>query len=151
VPCKSPELEFILDALVRQQLLTSENLLPTQGPRGGRIASTAFKWAHASWDNAKRSILGSDKVERRSGSGRDALATLKRLAREASEKTIRHISQHALGFEALRGDAEGQYGEHHLVLWVLRMTQLEPELGVRAETRQSLFISFVVLYDPWDL
>ena len=43
----------------------------------GRTAPTAFRWAHASWDNAECGVPGSDQDGRRGGSGRGALATRK--------------------------------------------------------------------------
>src|SRR5918993_2330624 len=57
-------------------------------PRGDGIwvASTAFRSAHASWDNAKRIRPRCARTEWRSGDGRSDLATRKSVARGYREK-----------------------------------------------------------------
>ena|SRR5215204_6385958 len=44
------------------------------GPREGEIASTAFRWVHASWDNVWGGVPRDHRNERRDGSECGALA-----------------------------------------------------------------------------
>src|SRR5215211_8184213 len=54
---------------------TRWSFLVTRGRRGGRIASTAFELAHATWDNAAPNVPRSDQRSRVYEVGRSALAT----------------------------------------------------------------------------
>ena len=45
------------------------------GGAGGVAHSTAFGWAHASWDNDSRGVSRSDRATRQIGNGNRALDT----------------------------------------------------------------------------
>ena len=67
-------------------------------PRRERLTPTAFRWAHASWDNAGSGLSSYDPTGWRAGDGSSAVVRQERVAREDRKRSLGRYCPLQIGF-----------------------------------------------------